>query len=291
VNNTDLYLGLKQHITFPADNTGYEPDSEYDISWEDDTWDPENNTLTGGQGIDFTTIFQVGDLVFNEDWYAPHAFVTEVTSEVVTFDGPLGGLNENGFCLGTYDGLPGPDPTPLDVRLFAYRAGNHEAAYLFSFASSTSEPCRFTAKGGAPDYVKYWWNNDTALLPIPDPRVVEVIDDATVRLDIPFHIENGNDVLIGQDGVVQRAPLKDKRYFQFYYGLSYWTMDIYVKSLRNVGAAWWEPWDAYVISPYNANLDQAKKRIDKWCGRIDGLISGNYADNWVEFDEDVFWNG
>lgn len=286
---TDLYIGLKQQTQLRTATTpAYQPDAQHEVDPAIESWDPETNTLNG-PGVGYETIFQVGDLVFNSLWYMPHAFVTETARDYVVFDGPIGGMNENGFCLMTFDGGDITDPanfTPRPANFVAYRDGNHESAYLLKFDSTNLNPSRFTAKGGAPDYVQWWYLDYNPGLPLPDFRVVEVVSDDTLKLDKPIQIPVGFFVFVGQDGVIQRNPLKDVRFINMFYGINYGTFDILCQSLENQSSAFWEPWDSYVVSPYNYNTDQMKIRIDDICNRIDGLISGNYSDNWVAiFDE------
>lgn len=288
---TDLYFGVKQQTAATSvDPDPYGPDAEYQFLNDEDTWDPTTNTLTSE--ADLTTIFQVGDLVFNRDWYTPHVFVTEVTVETVTFDGAIGGMNENGFCNLYFDGGDITDPanyTPVEPTFVAYRDGNHDAAYLLQVVSdSTTNPTRFTANGGAPDYVQWWYDGEgnQSGLPLPEYRVVQVVDDVTLKLDKPISLEGGNEFLMGQDGVVSRLALKDTRLFNIYYGINYGTFDIWWQTFRMDSGRWLEPWDAYIISPYNANMDQMKIRIDDICNRIESLCTGTYSDNWVAiFDE------
>jgi len=289
---TDLYFGVKQQTYgFSATPDPYGPDVVYQFLNASDTWDSATNVLSSTV-TDFTTIFQVGDLVFNRDWYTPHAYVTEVTTTTVTFDGAIGGMNDNGFCNLYFDGGDITDPnnyTPVEPTFVAYRDGNHDAAYLLQVINeSTTTPTRFTANGGAPDYVQWWYDGagNNAGLPLPEYRVVQVVDDVTLKLDKPVSFEGGNYFLMGQDGVVSRLALKDTRHMNIFYGINYNTFDIWWQPSRLPSGRWLEPWDAYVISPYNANMDQMKIRIDDICNRIENLCAGTYSDNWVAiFDE------
>jgi len=286
---TDLYFGTKQQTYLQATDA-YEPDAYYQFLHDEDTWDPTTNTVISE--VDLTTVFQVGDLVFNADWYVPHVYVTEVTIGTVTFDGPIGGMNINGFCIEEFDGGDITDPinyTPIDPTFVAYRAGNHDAAFLVQFVDAGSlNPTRFTAKGGAPDYIQWFYEGTSSHpgLPLPEYRVVQVVDDVTLKLDKPAFFEDGNYTLAGQDGVVSRVPLKDTRFFNFYYGINYGTFDIKWQPSRLPSGKWLEPWDSYIVSPYNRNMDQMKIRIDDICSRLENLCTGTYSDNWVAiFDE------
>jgi hypothetical protein len=288
---TDLYFGVKQHtVGQNVDPDPYGPDAEYQFLNDSDTWNSATNTLIS-TAADFTTIFQVGDLVFNRDWYTPHAYVTEVARDYVVFDGAIGGMNDNGFCNLYFDGGDITDPanyTPVEPTFVAYRDVNYDAAYLLKLQSTNINPTRFTAKGGAPDYVQWWYDGESNQpgLPLPEYRVVQVVDDQTLKLDKPISLEASNQFFMGQDGVVSRLALKDTRHMNIYYGINYNTFDIWWQPSRGSSGRWLEPWDSYVISPYNYNMDQMKIRIDDICNRIDGLISGNYSDNWVAiFDE------
>jgi hypothetical protein len=200
-------------------------------------------------------------------------------------------MNDNGFCNLYFDGGDITDPanyTPVEPTFVAYRDGNHDAAYLIKLQSTNIDPTRFTAKGGAPDYVQWWYDGEGNQpgLPLPEYRVVQVVDDQTLKLDKPSSISPNNFFLMGQDGVVQRLALKDTRHINFFYAINYGTFDIWWQPSRLNSGRWLEPWDSYVISPYNYNMDQMKIRIDDICNRIEDLCTGTYSDNWVAiFDE------
>ncbi|MHC5100953.1 MAG: hypothetical protein ACYSOG_03860, partial [Planctomycetota bacterium] len=128
---TDLFFGQKQQSKYTT-GADYLPDASYDFLGAD-SYDTDTNILTS-VGTDLTTVFQVGDLVFNTDWYVPHVFVTDVTTTTVTFDGAIGGINNNGFIFTDEGG------NSEDCTLVAYRAANVDSAYLVSFTSVNLEP-------------------------------------------------------------------------------------------------------------------------------------------------------
>ena len=272
---TDLFFGQKQQSKYTT-GADYLPDASYDFLGAD-SYDTATNILTS-VGTDLTTVFQVGDLVFNTDWYVPHVFVTDVTTTTVTFDGAIGGINDNGFILTDDVG------NPEDCTLVAYRAANVDSAYLVRFTSVNLEPAAFTKKDAAPDYLQLWYsgNGYATSWPLPEYRVVEVVDDNTLKLNQPINCINGEIVFLGQDGARTRTPLKDMRYFTVFYGMGYGYYDMWMEpQTKPADGQWIEPWDAYTVSPYNATIDQIKVRIDDFCNRIEDLCQGNYSDNWV----------